>query len=608
MNPYEAGNADEFAEPTVVPVHPAGDSQSPNPHNADVGGPTAPVTPLVPSPVAQPLPPAQTVPASQPVVPAQPVASAESIFPVQPTPPVQPAPTVLPTPPAQSTPPTPPEQSVSAPPPAQPASEPVPSAPSDIHRVDAPVAATPQPPVAHHSPVTYPHPYLLRASAYPHPQYPAGYPTPYPGVHHTAYPGVVPHPRPHVHGHHASQQSGQQPSQQPPARRGIGSVVFAALLAAVLASGGTALVMNARDDGNARPSTLAHLSAPTRVDDALLENSTFVNPDWEAVTAVVANSVVSIQIRSAQGGGIGSGFIVDTDGHVLTNNHVIAGAEDGRVQVTLADGRMYHAEIVGTDPTTDLAVVRLQDSPNDLVPVAFGDSSALRVGEPVLAVGNPLGLANTATTGIVSALNRPVQTTGETAEMPVMTNAVQIDAAINPGNSGGPVFNARGQVIGVSSSIAATGAIFGQPGSIGLGFAIPSNQAWNIASQLIENGVAQHAFLGVTTEDSQATADGITRRGARIRDVVPGSPAERAGLRSGDVVWAIDGSTVNGAQSLTAHVREYQAGQPATLTLVRNGQALDVDVVLAVREIDAPVVVPIPDPDDSPEPEAPAEG
>jgi putative serine protease PepD len=369
--------------------------------------------------------------------------------------------------------------------------------------------------------------------------------------------------------------------------RGWVPVVSAAAVAALLASGGTAVAVNALND-DARPASISQIGDPGRVDTAPVKDSTVTNPDWQAVTAAVAQSVVAIQMSSQQGSGLGSGFIIDEQGHVLTNNHVVAGAQNDVVQVTLSDGRLFQADIVGTDPTTDLAVVKLQDPPSGLRPVAFGDSDKVTVGEPVLAVGNPLGLANTATTGIVSALDRPVSASGENTQEPVTTNAIQIDAAVNPGNSGGPLFNAQGQVIGITSSIASLsgglGSMGGQSGSIGLGFAIPVNLAKNISGQLIENGSAQHAFLGVSMNDGTVTADGVTRRGAQVQDVVAGSPAAGAGIEVGDVIVAIGDQPVNGASALTAFVREFQAGQEVALTVVRDGKARQVDVTLAVRD------------------------
>jgi putative serine protease PepD len=255
-------------------------------------------------------------------------------------------------------------------------------------------------------------------------------------------------------------------------------VVSAAAAAALLASLGTAGAISlTSDDGG--PASLADVGQTTS-QSVPVKSSTVENPDWTSVTSAVQESVVAIQVESQGGGAEGSGVVLDSEGRILTNNHVVADAQT--VQVTLSDGRVYEADIVGTDPTTDLAVVQLTDPPSDLKPAKFGDSSDVVVGEPVMALGNPLGLANTATTGIVSALDRPVTASAEDGSDQVVTNAIQIDAAVNPGNSGGPLFNASGEVIGITSSIATLsgGMASGSSGSIGLGFAIPSNLATQI--------------------------------------------------------------------------------------------------------------------------------
>jgi putative serine protease PepD len=351
--------------------------------------------------------------------------------------------------------------------------------------------------------------------------------------------------------------------------------------AALLASLGTAAFTGAFDDdsGSSRSTSISSIGQ-SQNDTAPVSGSTVENPDWQAVASAVQASVVAIQVTTSQGGAEGSGVIVDDAGHIVTNNHVVAGAQDDKVQVTLTDGRIFTADVVGTDPTTDLAVIKLEDAPDDLSPATLGDSSEVTVGDPVMAVGNPLGLANTVTTGIVSALDRPVSTT-ESGSETVVTNAIQIDAAVNPGNSGGPLFDAQGRVIGITSSIATTSS---QSGSIGLGFAIPVSLADMIAGQLIEDGTAEHAFLGVGLSDGTATADGVTRSGAQVQSVTSGSPAADAGLQEGDVIVAIDGKAVAGAESLTGYVRAYASGAEVSLTLVRGGESQEVDVTLAVRE------------------------
>jgi putative serine protease PepD len=360
-------------------------------------------------------------------------------------------------------------------------------------------------------------------------------------------------------------------------------VVSAAAAAALLASLGTAGAISLTNDSGA--ASLADVGQ-SNSQTVPVKSSTVENPDWTAVTSAVQESVVSIQVESQAGGAEGSGVVLDSQGRVLTNNHVVAGAQT--VQVTLSDGSVYEAKIVGTDPTTDLAVVQLNDPPSDLKPATFANSDDVVVGEPVMALGNPLGLANTATTGIVSALDRPVTASAEDGSDQVVTNAIQIDAAVNPGNSGGPLFNASGEVIGITSSIATlssgTGGTSSSSGSIGLGFAIPGNLASQIGDQLKENGTAQHAFLGVSMSPATATADGVTRRGAGVEDVVADSPAGKAGIQQGDVIVAIDGSAVNSPESLTAFVREKAAGDKSVLTVVRDGKAQEITVTLAVKD------------------------
>ncbi|MGJ7441256.1 S1C family serine protease [Aquipuribacter sp. MA13-6] len=314
--------------------------------------------------------------------------------------------------------------------------------------------------------------------------------------------------------------------------------------------------------------------------------------DWGAVASRVQPGVVAIQVASADGsGGEGSGVVIDAEGHVLTNNHVVAtAASGGQVRVTLSDGRVLAAEIVGLDPSTDLAVLRLVDAPDDLTVAELGRSEDVQVGDPVMAIGNPLGLSGTVTTGIVSALDRPVttQSVGVASGEPVVTAAVQTDAAVNPGNSGGPLVDARGQVIGINSSIAGLGT-GSTAGSIGLGFAIPVDAAAAVAEQLIEDGTAEHARLGVYLEDTTASVtDGEwagERLGAGLADVEPGSAADTAGLRPGDVVVAVDGRAATGAESLTALVRVMQPGDTATLVVERDGQAVEVPVTVEAAEV-----------------------
>jgi putative serine protease PepD len=324
-------------------------------------------------------------------------------------------------------------------------------------------------------------------------------------------------------------------------------------------------------------------------------------PDWRPVANAVRQSVVAIQVSTQNSGAEGSGVVINAEqAHVITNYHVIA--EGGQIQIVLADGRIFQAEVLGSDPKTDLAVLKIKDPPQDLQEAELGDSAQVEVGDPVMAVGNPLGLDNTVTTGIVSAINRPVTTSASgTADDMAVINVIQIDAAINPGNSGGPLFDKEGKVIGITSSIAtvSSGMFSEQSGSIGLGFAIPSALVSVIAPQLIADGSAEHAYLGVTLETTQVTFDGVTRQGVKITEVYADSAAATAGLKVGDVIVGIDGHPTTEMAALQAWVRTYAVGQQVTFTVVRDGKALDIQATLgkldsaaAVASPDGPTVQP----------------
>ncbi|AKV55803.1 peptidase S1 and S6, chymotrypsin/Hap [Bifidobacterium actinocoloniiforme DSM 22766] len=305
-------------------------------------------------------------------------------------------------------------------------------------------------------------------------------------------------------------------------------------------------------------------------------------PDWQAVAKTVSTSVVSIQVQVNDSVGAGSGAILDEQGHIVTNNHVVSGAQ--KIQVTLANGQIYSAQVVGTDSTADLAVIKLDNPPKDLKPAEFADSSKLAVGENVMAIGNPLGYDNTATTGIVSALDRPVSVMDESGGTPVVTNAIQLDAAINPGNSGGPTFNVAGQVVGINSSIASTATSKSQAGSIGIGFAIPSNLAKRISNEIIKDGKVKHVALGITIQSGTAQADGVTRGGAKVMKVTSGSPADKAGIKEGDVIVAFNDHAVNNNYSLLGYVRAAEFGSQAKITVVRSGRTMDVNATLNQEE------------------------
>ena len=387
------------------------------------------------------------------------------------------------------------------------------------------------------------------------------------------------------------------PSARAPRRRAR-LVVTVVAATAVMAAGGVgvgALALTAADDVLAAlartPAGVPAdpLSEPHGAGDADTGTGPVVadGVDWGAVATQVQPSVVAITVRSADGsGGQGSGVVIDDSGHVLTNNHVVATTTGGaQVRVTLLDGRVLDADVVGLDPSTDLAVLRLLDPPADLVPVELGSSDQVRVGDPVMAVGNPLGLSGTVTTGIVSALDRPVttQSAGASAGEPVVPDAVQTDAAVNPGNSGGALVDTAGRLVGINSSIAGLGSSAGgQSGSIGLGFAIPVDSAAAVARQLIEDGTAEHARLGVYLQDATAEVDdgewAGRRLGAGLVEIAPGSAAEDAGLRAGDVVVAVEGLPTVSATSLTARVRALQPGDTVSVVVERDGRAVEIQV------------------------------
>ncbi|MFL6055822.1 MAG: S1C family serine protease [Actinoallomurus sp.] len=300
-------------------------------------------------------------------------------------------------------------------------------------------------------------------------------------------------------------------------------------------------------------------------------------------------SVVMIKVTNGTEGGAGTGFIVN-GGYIVTNNHVVApAAQGGTMQVVFNDSRTTSATIVGRDPNSDIAVIKpaaLENRPA----LVLGDSDGLAVGDPVIAIGSPLGLAGTVTTGIVSALNRPVTTSGEGGESAYIS-AVQTDAAINPGNSGGPLVDSQGRVIGVNSAIATLGgqALGGngqQSGSIGLGFAIPSNQVKRVAEQLIKGGKVVHPIIGACMDMSyQGSGARIATSGSTTQckggSITPGGPAEKAGLKPGDVITSFGGKPIGGADELIVAIRSKSPGDTVQIAYTRAGQSRTVPLTLA---------------------------
>jgi len=288
----------------------------------------------------------------------------------------------------------------------------------------------------------------------------------------------------------------------------------------------------------------------------------------------VSPGVVDITVDTTQGGGFGdqqataegSGFVIDTNGDIVTNQHVVAGANS--ISVRFQNGSTAKATLVGSDPSTDVAVVKVNVDASKLHPLTFADSSTVQVGQPVAAIGSPFGLPESLTSGIVSALNRTITAPNNFS----ISGAIQTDAAINHGNSGGPLLNASGQVIGVNSQIESDGG-----GNEGVGFAISSNAVKAVTDALIAGKTVQHAYLGVTVGDSTSGA------GAAIQSVKSGTPADSSGLKAGDVVTAIDGVPVDNADDLTAKISAHQPGDKVTLTVTRDGATKTIDVTLGTR-------------------------
>jgi putative serine protease PepD len=346
-----------------------------------------------------------------------------------------------------------------------------------------------------------------------------------------------------------------------PAPRRTGRLVALVAAAAVVSgtAGGAVGASLVDEPAAALPETSSAVRTSAPAGDGVLAGT----------AARVLPSVVSVEVRGRSGSGSGSGVVLDEAGHVLTNDHVVATAVDGGISVVFDDGQRADVELVGRDPVTDLAVLRVLDDV-ELQPIALGRSADVRVGDPVMAVGSPLGLSGTVTTGIISAKDRTVRTTPETP----LLGALQTDAAINPGNSGGALVDAQGRLVGINTAISSTSG-----GSIGLGFAIPVDQARSIAEELIRTGRATHPSLGVaatTVSDDDAS-------GALLQQVPQGSAAGQAGLRSGDLVTSVDDEQVGSVDELVLALRERGVGDEVSIGYLRDGRAASTRVVLADR-------------------------
>ncbi len=353
--------------------------------------------------------------------------------------------------------------------------------------------------------------------------------------------------------------------------RRIGKVVGAGVLIAAIAAGagygGAAL--QGGDDGTTVPDGTSALDVPA-------SDVEVPKGEVEQIAAEVMPSVVQINVRSGEEGGSGSGVVLSSDGEILTNNHVVeSAAEDGTITVAFSDGTNAEATILGRDPVTDLAVIKAEGV-SGLKPATLGNSAELRVGQDVIAIGSPFGLESTVTTGIVSALNRPVESSDASGENATVFPAVQTDAAINPGNSGGPLIDLAGNVIGINSAIRTNSSA---SGSIGLGFAIPVDLARNVAQQLVEGKTVEHARIGVTVTPA-TEEDELTGIGAEIREIEEGGAGDNAGLQAGDIITALNGIPVASSSALVASVRGHQPGDVVEITYLRDGKTEKTDVTL----------------------------
>ena len=382
---------------------------------------------------------------------------------------------------------------------------------------------------------------------------------------------------------HATTPSAQRPFggsvSAPPRRRRAG--LAAAVVATSLLVGGGAGIGGAAAWDAMRPETSSQASADqssvSPVSDRSSSSSASTDP-VEQVAKDVLPSVVKIDVATSQERASGSGIILTADGTILTNNHVVAMAAggSGKLSVSFDDGSTADAQILGTDPLTDTAVIKAEGV-SGLTPATIGKSANLDVGQGVVAIGSPFGLDATVTSGIVSALDRPVNVGSDDQGNATTYPAIQTDAAINPGNSGGPLVDTTGAVIGINSSIrtATSSSPYGQSGqagSIGLGFAIPIDEVMPIVDQMAAGQTPTHAQLGIRISDDAA--------GAKVEQVTPGSTAAQAGLTNGDVITSVDGKRITGADSLVATVRSYRPGDRVTVTWERAGQSQDSQVTL----------------------------
>jgi putative serine protease PepD len=409
---------------------------------------------------------------------------------------------------------------------------------------------------------------------------------------------------------------GTATAEKPARKRNTGLIIATLAIGALIggvAGAGAGIGLYSATGSNA---TIKTVSGPQNITVNDANNATTVT----AVAAKASPSVVTISVTASSEGGTGSGVVLSSDGYILTNTHVVTldgAAADVSISVTDNDGKIYTAKIVGTDPTTDLAVIKL-DGASGMTPITWGDSSKLNVGDTTVAIGAPLGLSGTVTDGIVSALNRSISIASSAApkssdgnggsgsqnpfnfDFPnqggggsqqqqqsssqgtISLPVIQTDASINPGNSGGALLDSKGELIGINVAIASAGGSSSsgsQSGSIGVGFSIPSNVAKRISDELIKNGSATHGLLGASVSDASSSSKATTV-GAQIKDVTSGGAAAGAGLKSGDIIVNFNGLPITDATDLTAQVRALAAGSKADVTYIRDGQTKTTSVTL----------------------------
>ncbi|MEV0090604.1 trypsin-like peptidase domain-containing protein [Streptomyces sp. NPDC050738] len=385
---------------------------------------------------------------------------------------------------------------------------------------------------------------------------------------------------------------------QPPKRR-IGGLLAAVLVTAIVAGGvGGAVGYKLEDNGgNGSSNGSTTVSASGNAQDVKRAANTVAG-----VAAKALPSVVTIESKGSDGGGgTGTGFVFDKEGHILTNNHVVADAADGgSLTATFSNGKKYDAEIIGRAQGYDVAVIKLKNAPDNLVPLALGDSDKVAVGDSTIAIGAPFGLSNTVTTGIISAKNRPVSSSDSSASAKSSyMSALQTDASINPGNSGGPLLDAGGAVIGINSAIQSNGSSSGtsQSGSIGLGFAIPINEASRVAQQLITSTTHEPVYpiIGATVAMADSSTGATSGEGAKISAqgsggtsaVSPNGPADKAGLKAGDTITKLDDTVIDSGQTLISAIWTHKPGDKVTITYTRGGQEHTTQVTLGERKGDS---------------------